>query len=442
MKSIRHYVWIALVGLAAWGMGACKDDDGGTPAPAGPGAVDAAAAPDAAAPGPDGAATGSDGPAPDAVTSAPPVTCSGQSDKAVAVVPAAGRKLFCAFDLGSKSAKLQVISVEPGKPLSFKDERLCKSTLGFGAKVFDAKTMVKSALSAADIANLVTVVKEFKKICVDVDKGTFVGAEATQWARDATNIAEVKAQVVAEAGIDIEVLSTEEEGQYGYTAATRDGPMRFSLDPGSNSFQIGWLEKDAAKPRTVSVDFGYVRAAAVYYTADSADSYEVARGKHAADLTAKLDQALAALTPPTSLAALKTAITDGKLKPEIFLAGQDGALHLSVRALLRGADNKWIDTKDDYDKRVAMEKATPNPTFGDVTTVLGKDEIAQWFTTVVQPTDYAALRTKAVRDLYGEKALANTVLLDVLIKQLGIDTVVLVPQEMPAGYILAKAAKL
>jgi hypothetical protein len=242
--------------------------------------------------------------------------------------------------------------------------------------------------------------------------------------------------------VDIEVLSTEEEGQYGYTAATRNAPEKFALDPGSNSFQIGWLEKDTTTPRTVSVDFGYVRAASTYYSAASTDTYDVARGKHAADIVAKLETALGALTPPVSIAWLKSAISDGKVKPEIFLVGQDGALHLSVRAALRGGDGKWIDTKDAYDKRVAMEKATANPDFGDITTLMSPAEIDGWFTTVVKPADYDALRTKAVRDLYGEKALANTVLVDTLVKQLGLTTIVLVPQEMPAGYILAKVAKL
>jgi hypothetical protein len=318
---------------------------------------------------------------------------------------------------------------------------LCKATLGLGAKVFDATTMVKSAVPAADIANLITVIQEFKQVCA-LDGGLFVGAEATQWARDATNIDDVKAAVKTAAGVDIEVLSTEEEGQYGYTAATRNAPEKFALDPGSNSFQIGWLEKGATTPRTVSVDFGYVRAAGTYYTAASTDSYEVARGKHAADIVTRLQTALGALTPPSSIAALEAAIADGKVKPEIFLVGQDGALHLSVRAALRGGDGKWIDTKEAYDKRVAMEKATANADFGDITTLMSPTEIDGWFSNVVKAADYDALRTKAVRELYGEKALANTVLVDTLIKELGLTTVVLVPQEMPAGYILAKVAKL
>jgi hypothetical protein len=271
-RKLRQFLPLALsalfvggaVGLAGLNVVACGDDDGsGTPhadAAAGAGGGDAAAGSGGSS-GADAAvgdATGGD-----AVAAAPAVTCSGEANKTVAVAPAAGRKVYCALDLGSKSAKLQVVSIEPGKPLSFKDERLCKATLGFGAKVFNATTMVKSALADADIANLVTVIQEFKQICA-VDKGLLVGAEATQWARDATNIADVKAAVKTGTEIDIEVLSTEEEGQYGYTAATRNAPEKFALDPGSNSFQIGWLEKGQTTPRTVSVDFGYVRAAGTY----------------------------------------------------------------------------------------------------------------------------------------------------------------------------------
>jgi hypothetical protein len=351
-----------------------------------------------------------------------------------------GRKIYCAIDLGSKSAKLQVVSIEPGKPLSFQDERLCKATLGFGAKVYDGKTKEKKALPAADIANLVNVIQQFKQLCA-ADAGALVGAEATQWARDATNIGEITAAVKSGAAVDIDVLSTADEGRYGYTAATRNLPERFALDPGSNSFQLGWMEKSSRSPRTVSVDFGYVRAAGAYYAATATDSYEEARAKHAADVTARIEAALAASSPPTSLAALKAAVAAGKLKPQIFLLGQDGALDLAVRATLRGASAKWIDGKEAYEKLLAQPRTPVGGTPAGVTTVLSPAELDAWFKTIVGPADYEALRSKTVRDLYGEKALANTVLLDVLVAQLGITSVALVPQEMPAGYILSKLPK-
>ena len=171
--------------------------------------------------------------------------------------------MYCALDLGSNNAKLQVISMEEGKPLSFKDERQCRTRLGFGAKVFDSQTMTAKALPASDIADLITVMKELQAICA-LDKGKLVGAEATQWARDALNIADVKAQVKTATGLDIDVLTPDQEGAYGYVAGTRNAPERLSLDPGSNSFQIGWWPKGATAARTVSVPLGYVRGAAKY----------------------------------------------------------------------------------------------------------------------------------------------------------------------------------
>jgi hypothetical protein len=236
----------------------------------------------------------------------------------------------------------------------------------------------------------------------------------------------------------IEVLTPDQEGVYGYVAGTRNTPEKFSLDPGSNSFQIGWWPKGATAARTVSVPFGYVRGGAMFYPATTAETYDVARAKHAMELKTRLDASLAALNPPSSLAMLKAAITATDLKPELFIVGQDGALHLSVRGLLRDATGKWIADKATYDARVAMEKPTAHMSFGDITTLLTVDEVGKYFTDIVKPADFMTLRTEPVRALYGEKALANAVLLDVLIKELGLTTVVLVPQEMPAGYILAK----
>jgi hypothetical protein len=173
----------------------------------------------------------------------------------------------------------------------------------------------------------------------------------------------------------------------------------------------------------------------------TSSSFAAARAEHAAHLLASLDEALAALQPPASLASLEAAIAAGKLDPSIFLIGQDGALQLAVRAQLRGADGRWIDGRDAYEKRVEGEKPVADPRFGLVTALLTPAELDRFFTDVVKPSDFEALRQPSVRELYGEKALANTVLLDTLIEQLGITTAVLVPQEMPAGFILARLPK-
>ena len=373
-----------------------------------------------------------------APTIAEMVTCTGVKDKTKAIVPAAGRKVYCAVNLGSNNLKLQVISMEAGQPLSFKDERACRVKTEFGKKVYDSTAMVAKPLPAASIADLAAAITEFKRICT-LDQGELVGAEATQWGRWATNIAEIKTMVMTATGTTIEVLTPEQEGQYGYVAATRNAPEKISLDPGSNSFQIGWFPKGATAPRTVSVPFGYVLGATEFYPEASTDTYAVAAGKHAAKLKTLFDEELKKLTPPSSLVDLKAAVTAGNLKPEIFIVGQDGALHLSVKAQLRDATTgTWIDTDAAYQARVGMEMPMADPMFGTITTKLTPPDVTKFLTTEVKDADFAALRSAKVRAIYGEKALANAVLLNLLVTELGLTTIVLVPQEMPAGYILAK----
>jgi hypothetical protein len=370
------------------------------------------------------------------VSPAPAVSCMGQPDKTKPIAPPKkGRLTLCAIDLGSNNAKLQVVSMEPGKPLSFKDERQCRSRLGFGAIVFDSITGEKKPLPTSQTATLVDVVKEFQRICT-LDKGEMVGADATQWSRDATNIEEVRKAVKTATGLDFEVLTPEWEGHFGYVAATRNMPGRFALDPGSNSFQISWWPKGAKVARTVSVPFGYVRGARAYYAADTTGTFDAARAKHAEEIKKRLEEALAALKPPSSLAQLKK---EG-LSPEIFVMGQDGALHLAVRGTLRDAEGRWIQAPAAYEAVVNADAKVSHDRFGEVLAVLETAEISKFIADVAKPAEFDTLRKEPVRALYGERALANAVLLDVLAQELGVKTIVLVPQEMPAGYILFKLA--
>ena len=116
---------------------ACEDDNGGTATdaatPPRDGGPDTSAA-DAAA----GDTASGDSASGDTSAALAPVTCTGQTDKTKPIADPAPRKVYCALDLGSNNIKLQVLSMEEGKPLSFKDERQCRTRLGFGAKVFDS----------------------------------------------------------------------------------------------------------------------------------------------------------------------------------------------------------------------------------------------------------------------------------------------------------------
>jgi len=52
--------------------------------------------------------------------------------------------------------------------------------------------------------------------------------------------------------------------------------------------------------------------------------------------------------------------------------------------------------------------------------------------------DFGKLRVNHIRDLYGDMLMVNSALIDLLATELGLTAAVLVPQELPAGYLLTK----
>src|SRR5262245_30894218 len=94
-----------------------------------------------------------------------PIACSIAPDKDVPIVTGPGRKVFCGLDLGSRTAKLSVVSMVPRSRATVRDERLCRRTLGFGAQVFDASTKTAKALPPTSIENLSATINEFRTIC-------------------------------------------------------------------------------------------------------------------------------------------------------------------------------------------------------------------------------------------------------------------------------------
>jgi hypothetical protein len=368
--------------------------------------------------------------------------CSFIADKTRAVTVTPDRQVLCALDLGSNSVKLVVMSIiKAGKVDSLKDERQCRNQLKLGSKVFDSATGTARPLPDAALADLITVIKDFQRQCT-FDGGTMVGAEATQWARDATNIAAVIDAVKTQTGLAIEVLSPVLEGTYGYSAATYNSPNHISIDPGSNSFQIAfWLMGDAA-PKAISVPFGYTRAANKYFanTADTTiTSYADARTRYLAEVKASVNAELGKLTPPLTTADLKTAVAGAKLTSDLFLLGQDGAVALGVTGALKPA-GVWIADQAMYDAAVARQAPGPNANYlGQVSGLLMPATLAG-FPATVMADDFSKLRTSPIRDIYGDKLLTNAALIDFLLSELGINNAVLVPQELPAGFILAKMA--
>jgi Ppx/GppA phosphatase family protein len=366
--------------------------------------------------------------------SPPPSACSIAPDKAQPVV-APGREIYCAIDVGSRNVKLVVSSMEPGKPLTLRDERSCRSRLNLGTKVYDAAAPAgrqDKPLSAVDVEALANVMNEYQLQCAR-DKGKLVGADATEWARHAANIGEIRQALLARTSLDLDVLTPELEARYGYLAATRGRAGYLVVDAGSSSFQITSQTPGQEAPRGVSVPLGYEQAARIHFA--EAEGYEGGQRAYADDVKRRLTGAGLDLTD------LRAAVAGGKLGRRIVALGQDGAIHLAVGGLLRDGTGRWLQDEAAYARALGAVRATFSAEDGEVLRVLKAGEIGAYLRSLSEASQLLQLRADPVRALYGNKALVVPVLFDVLMRELDVDTLVLTPAEMPTGYILAKAGR-
>jgi Ppx/GppA phosphatase family len=362
-----------------------------------------------------------------------PSTCMIQPDKTVPVRPGPGRIVSCGIDLGSKSARLSVVSLEKSRSSTIRDERQCKRTLGMGALVFDSKANKTGPLPDDAIGLLVETIREYQTICA-LDAGILVAAGATQWARDATNIADVQARVKAQTGVEFAVLNPKQEAEQAYVAAAIGAPGRIVLDPGSNSFELAWQEKGSTEIRSILVPYGYVRGAGNDF--ETAADFPTGRAAYQAKTREKIDAELAKLTPPSSLASLRQQMAHGELGPEIVTLGQDGAVYLWVRGLLRRSDGGWIAESKAYDEVLARQVASTDPSFGPMAAVPVSPSELSSYLMGIQRADFKALTSDPIRGMYGQKALVVPSLVDLLFRELNASRLVMVPQESATGQIL------
>jgi hypothetical protein len=364
-----------------------------------------------------------------------PSSCVIAADKQVPVKAGPGRSVYCGLDLGSRSAKLSVLSMEKSRPKTVRDERICKRTLGMGALVYDSKAGTARPLPPDAIASLIGTINEYKEICTR-DGGTILAAGATQWARDATNVAEVAARVKEATGIPFDVLSPTQEAVYSYAAGSVLTAGRIVLDPGSNSFELAWQEKGSTTVDSILVPYGYVRAAVNDF--DPASDYASALAAYQRRARAAIEEELGRLSPPLTLSRLRGLVARGDIGPEIIALGEDGAvIPLAVRGWLRDRSGSWTADQKSYDAALSGHH-TADRSFGIMTAApLSKAEV-QSYLRGIGPADFKALRNEPVRGLYGQKALVTPALAELLLGELGATRLVTVPQEVTTGHLLTR----
>lgn len=166
-------------------------------------------------------------------------------------------------DLGSNTSRLVIYEHEPGVRFRLVDEvrEVVRLREGMGTR---------QVLRAAAMDRSLHALKMYRMLCdaVGVDE---VIAVATSAVRDATNRDSFLSRVKTDAGIDLRLLSGEQEGYYGALGAingvgVRDG---FVVDMGGGSVQVVQV-RGGLPGRAASVQLGALHVAENYLGFDAA----------------------------------------------------------------------------------------------------------------------------------------------------------------------------
>ena len=145
---------------------------------------------------------------------------------------------LAAIDIGSNAARLLIsdVVVGPQGNTEFIKAALIRAPLRLGFEVFD-----KGEIPPSKVEKVIKTLKSYK-LLLDVYEVKHVKACATSAMRDATNGAEIIRKVKAETGIDIKIISGQEEASLIYEnhiadSMTRDESYVY-IDVGGGSTEL------------------------------------------------------------------------------------------------------------------------------------------------------------------------------------------------------------
>jgi Ppx/GppA phosphatase family len=373
-------------------------------------------------------------PAAPAATAAPPAAAakppavSCRPDLADAIPAPSGQQIRCVIDVGSRNVKLVVLGVKPGDAGSLQNLRQCRARLQLGDKSFDPATGRGRPLPRGEQDRLVEIIQAYRQRC-DLDGGQLVGAIATEWARRASNASEVVQQVGSRSGVTMAVVSREDEARYGYLSGTRGKPGKLVLDFGSRSLQLSFWARDARSPEVVSVPLGIDEAGDRFFGGKDVDGYQDGQRAAAAALRSALRPALA-----RARSALRRKVLD----PELHSLGENGDLALAASARLWPGQPPVAVDEAGYTAEVKRLQPHFDVTHGRVTAVLPARQMVGLAGLLSRDRAlFDSLRSERLRRVFGNKMLVFPTLIALLEQELGLRTLVLVPQEMADGYLIA-----
>ncbi len=333
----------------------------------------------------------------------------------------------CVVDVGSRNVKLLVAESSGADPRGLHPVRTCRARLQLGEKTQDPVSHQPKDLGEVHLLELAGLVDLYQKLCLG-DGGQVKGAFATEWARKVTNYAAIQAQVKRISGIGLEAITQDREGALGYLAATKGQRGRLVLDFGSRSFQVSVWPQNALEPIIVGLPLGIDEVGERFFDADTVRNYATGEAAFVAALKASL------------LVNWKQRLKRGagKLNRTLVSLGENGdvALALDGKLWRSGRSPKVVD-EEDYLEQVAAASARVEPLFGRIMGAYDVAALRRWRMRLRNDQKlFNALRAPERRKAFGHKMLVFPALVNFLASELGIQRLVLVPDDLAMGLLV------
>jgi exopolyphosphatase/guanosine-5'-triphosphate,3'-diphosphate pyrophosphatase len=206
----------------------------------------------------------------------------------------AGR--FAAIDIGTNTILLLVAEMDGRGGFKVLEDRVQITRLGQGV---DREGLLRKEAQERSLDAL----RGYARLCRDHGAGEVVAA-GTSALRDAKNREEFIGRVNNELGIELRVLSGEEEAFYSFLAVSRGLDVRdrrvLAVDVGGGSTEFIW-GRNGAVERWASLQLGSVRLTERFFHSDPVPEDEVRRLAEAID--GELETSFAAKAPASNLRA-------------------------------------------------------------------------------------------------------------------------------------------
>ena len=180
---------------------------------------------------------------------------------------------ICAVDMGSNTFKFIVAEIRNGEYVQHTDVR---KTAAVGDDLRTSQeTLNRKVISDAKLREIQSLLAEFQNQCKQQTDSTNLHAIATAAFREAENIDTIRAKLQAQ-GIEMKVLTAEEESAYAYEAATLGKNGFAVLDLGSRTTEFA--RKSQNRLEWVLLKTGYKVAWDEFY--ESAATFQDAASRH------------------------------------------------------------------------------------------------------------------------------------------------------------------